>query len=212
MPSAAPSRATSSPSRRATSARRSPAATTTACPQAPGASDNATGTATILEIAGILADRGEMGSNCFVLFGAEELGLLGSQALRLHAGPGVASTGSRRCSTSTWWASATRLVADRHRRRCRNAERRWLPDIGHRYREQQPYRHQQRPRQLPGTRASRRSCSIAGRTPAAHASGRVRPSQAGVPGAGRAHGCRIAGGAGRRRLDLAAQPPVGLPS
>jgi aminopeptidase YwaD len=48
-------------------------------PQAPGASDNATGTATILEIASILADRNEIGSNCFVLFGAEELGLLGSR-------------------------------------------------------------------------------------------------------------------------------------
>jgi len=48
-------------------------------PQAPGASDNATGTATVLEIAAILADRKEIGSNCFVLFGAEELGLLGSR-------------------------------------------------------------------------------------------------------------------------------------
>jgi hypothetical protein len=48
-------------------------------PQAPGASDNATGTATVLEIAGILADRNEIGNNCFVLFGAEELGLLGSR-------------------------------------------------------------------------------------------------------------------------------------
>jgi aminopeptidase YwaD len=48
-------------------------------PQAPGASDNASGTATILEIATILAGRNEIGSNCFVLFGAEELGLLGSK-------------------------------------------------------------------------------------------------------------------------------------
>jgi Zn-dependent M28 family amino/carboxypeptidase len=48
-------------------------------PQAPGASDNATGTATVLEIAAILADRREIGNNCFVLFGAEELGLLGSR-------------------------------------------------------------------------------------------------------------------------------------
>jgi aminopeptidase YwaD len=48
-------------------------------PQAPGASDNATGTATVLEIAAILADRHEVGNNCFVLFGAEELGLLGSR-------------------------------------------------------------------------------------------------------------------------------------
>ncbi|HLG11506.1 MAG TPA: M28 family peptidase [Dehalococcoidia bacterium] len=48
-------------------------------PQAPGASDNASGTATILEIAAILANRSEIGNNCFVLFGAEELGLLGSK-------------------------------------------------------------------------------------------------------------------------------------
>jgi aminopeptidase YwaD len=48
-------------------------------PQAPGASDNASGTATVLEIAAILAGRNEIGSNCFVLFGAEELGLLGSR-------------------------------------------------------------------------------------------------------------------------------------
>jgi aminopeptidase YwaD len=45
----------------------------------PGASDNATGTATVLEIAAVMAHNGEMGSNCFVLFGGEELGLLGSR-------------------------------------------------------------------------------------------------------------------------------------
>jgi aminopeptidase YwaD len=48
-------------------------------PQAPGASDNATGTATVLEIASVLMARGETGNNCFILFGAEELGLLGSR-------------------------------------------------------------------------------------------------------------------------------------
>ncbi len=48
-------------------------------PQASGASDNATGTATVLELAAILIDRGAAGNNCFVLFGAEELGLLGSR-------------------------------------------------------------------------------------------------------------------------------------
>jgi aminopeptidase YwaD len=48
-------------------------------PQAPGASDNGTGTATVLEIAAIMAKNGEMGNNCFVLFGGEELGLLGSK-------------------------------------------------------------------------------------------------------------------------------------
>jgi aminopeptidase YwaD len=49
-------------------------------PQAPGASDNATGTATVMEIAALLARKGEMGGNCFVLFGSEEIGLLGSKA------------------------------------------------------------------------------------------------------------------------------------
>ena len=49
-------------------------------PQAPGASDNATGTATVIEIAALLASNGGMGANCFVLFGAEELGLIGSRA------------------------------------------------------------------------------------------------------------------------------------
>ena len=48
-------------------------------PAAPGASDNGTGTATVIEIASVLAGKGQMGSNCFVLFGAEELGLVGSR-------------------------------------------------------------------------------------------------------------------------------------
>ena len=48
-------------------------------PQAPGASDNATGTATVIEIASIIAGKGEMGGNCFILFGSEELGLIGSR-------------------------------------------------------------------------------------------------------------------------------------
>jgi aminopeptidase YwaD len=47
---------------------------------APGANDNASGTATVLEIAAVLASKGEIGSNCFVLFGAEEPGLIGSRA------------------------------------------------------------------------------------------------------------------------------------
>jgi aminopeptidase YwaD len=46
--------------------------------QAPGASDNATGTSTVLEIASVMAQNDDMHSNCFVLFGAEEVGLLGS--------------------------------------------------------------------------------------------------------------------------------------
>jgi aminopeptidase YwaD len=49
-------------------------------PQAPAASDNGSGTSTVIEIADLIARKGEMGSNCFVLFGAEELGLLGSKA------------------------------------------------------------------------------------------------------------------------------------
>jgi aminopeptidase YwaD len=48
-------------------------------PQAPGASDNASGTAAVLEIASVIASRNQMASHCFVLFGAEELGLIGSR-------------------------------------------------------------------------------------------------------------------------------------
>jgi len=48
-------------------------------PQAPGASDNASGTATVLELARTVAARHLAGDHCFVLFGAEELGLLGSR-------------------------------------------------------------------------------------------------------------------------------------
>ena len=49
-------------------------------PQAVGANDNASGTATVLEIAAVIASKGEMAGNCFVLFGGEELGLRGSRA------------------------------------------------------------------------------------------------------------------------------------
>lgn len=49
-------------------------------PLAPGASDNATGTAAVLEIAQVLAQNGRMANHCFVLFGAEEIGLVGSRA------------------------------------------------------------------------------------------------------------------------------------
>ena len=48
-------------------------------PQAPGASDNATGTAAVLEIASVLSKNGQAAGHCFVLFGAEENGLLGSR-------------------------------------------------------------------------------------------------------------------------------------
>lgn len=47
--------------------------------QAPGASDNASGTATVLELARTVAARDLPGDHCFVLFGAEEPGLIGSR-------------------------------------------------------------------------------------------------------------------------------------
>jgi Iap family predicted aminopeptidase len=49
-------------------------------PVAPGADDNASGTATVIEVARVMAARGATAGNCFVLFGAEEIGLLGSAA------------------------------------------------------------------------------------------------------------------------------------
>ena len=50
-------------------------------PQAPGASDNASGTATVLELARTVAASHLPSDHCFVLFGAEELGLYGSDHL-----------------------------------------------------------------------------------------------------------------------------------
>ena len=47
-------------------------------PAGPGANDNASGTATVVEIARVLAADGEFDDVCFVLFGAEEVGLIGS--------------------------------------------------------------------------------------------------------------------------------------
>ena len=44
-----------------------------------GANDNASGTAAVLELARVVAANGEQGANCFVLFGAEEYGLVGSR-------------------------------------------------------------------------------------------------------------------------------------
>lgn len=44
----------------------------------PGANDNASGTATVVEMARVLAADGEFDDVCFVLFGAEEIGLIGS--------------------------------------------------------------------------------------------------------------------------------------
>jgi aminopeptidase YwaD len=48
-------------------------------PQGPGANDNASGAATVLELARTVAALHLPGDNCFILFGAEELGLLGSR-------------------------------------------------------------------------------------------------------------------------------------
>lgn len=49
-------------------------------PVAPGASDNASGTASVIELARVLMAAGAASGHCFVLFGAEEVGLLGSRA------------------------------------------------------------------------------------------------------------------------------------
>jgi aminopeptidase YwaD len=45
----------------------------------PGANDNASGTATLLELARAVADDDEMDPVCFLAFGAEEVGLFGSR-------------------------------------------------------------------------------------------------------------------------------------
>jgi aminopeptidase YwaD len=47
-------------------------------PAGPGANDNGSGTAVAMEMARVLATRGETAHVCFTLFGSEELGLLGS--------------------------------------------------------------------------------------------------------------------------------------
>jgi aminopeptidase YwaD len=47
-------------------------------PDGPGANDNASGTATVMEIARVLAAQGRQDGACFTLFGSEEIGLVGS--------------------------------------------------------------------------------------------------------------------------------------
>jgi aminopeptidase YwaD len=47
-------------------------------PIAPGGNDNASGTAAVLEIARVAAAKGQNDDTCFMAFGAEEIGLLGS--------------------------------------------------------------------------------------------------------------------------------------
>ncbi|MEX0682646.1 MAG: M28 family peptidase [Dehalococcoidia bacterium] len=49
-------------------------------PAGPGANDNASGTAVVIEMARVLAADGVYDDVCWVLFGSEELGLLGSDA------------------------------------------------------------------------------------------------------------------------------------
>lgn len=49
-------------------------------PAGPGANDNASGTATVVEMARVLAADGEFDDVCFALFGAEEVGLIGSMS------------------------------------------------------------------------------------------------------------------------------------
>jgi aminopeptidase YwaD len=48
-------------------------------PAGPGANDNASGIATVIEIARAMAADGAFDDACFVLFGSEEIGLLGSE-------------------------------------------------------------------------------------------------------------------------------------
>jgi aminopeptidase YwaD len=47
-------------------------------PEGPGANDNASGTAVVIEIARSRAAAGELNGVCYVLFGAEEIGLIGA--------------------------------------------------------------------------------------------------------------------------------------
>jgi aminopeptidase YwaD len=48
-------------------------------PAGPGANDNASGTATVVEMARVMAADGELDEGvCFALFGSEEVGLIGS--------------------------------------------------------------------------------------------------------------------------------------
>ncbi|HSP54246.1 MAG TPA: M28 family peptidase [Dehalococcoidia bacterium] len=47
-------------------------------PAGPGANDNASGTAVVVEMARVRAANGKLGDVCYVLFGAEEIGLVGS--------------------------------------------------------------------------------------------------------------------------------------
>jgi aminopeptidase YwaD len=88
-------------------------------PNAPGGSDNASGTAAMLEAARVQALRGNPEDACFIAFGAEELGLLGSQAflerlsaedrqaIRFMVNLDMVAVGD------TWWLIGSRTLTDR---------------------------------------------------------------------------------------------------
>jgi hypothetical protein len=59
---------------------------------APGADDNASGTAGVLEVARLAAANDLPGDHCFVLFGAEEQGLFGSRAFVADLDDGEAAS------------------------------------------------------------------------------------------------------------------------
>ena len=77
----------------------------------PGANDNASGVALLLELAAHYAkpENRPAYSVVFLLFGAEEAGLVGSRLLR-GAPAGAASKASSSCSISTCWAPASRAL------------------------------------------------------------------------------------------------------
>ncbi len=88
---------------------------------APGASDNASGTATMLELARVQAARGNPEQTCFIAFSGEELGLLGSQyyvenltdeqrrAIRFMLNLDMTAVGDQ------WWLVGSRTLQTRGR-------------------------------------------------------------------------------------------------
>jgi aminopeptidase YwaD len=90
-------------------------------PGAPGGSDNASGTAAMLEAARVQALRGNPEDACFIAFSAEELGLLGSQAflerlptedrqaIRFMINLDMVAVGH------SWWLIGSRTLTDRAR-------------------------------------------------------------------------------------------------
>ncbi len=90
-------------------------------PGAPGGSDNASGTAAMLEAARVQALRGNPEDACFIAFGAEEEGLLGSQAfldrlsaedreaIRFMINLDMVAVGD------AWWLIGSRTLTDRAR-------------------------------------------------------------------------------------------------